>query len=64
MGGPPGMMPPLPPGMGKITEKVIVTEKEPEPKLVHEVTFGGVTLLASGDIMRTYSGAPPSLCPT
>jgi hypothetical protein len=63
MGGPPDMMPPLPPGMGKITEKIIVTEPEPEPKLIREVTFGGVILLA-GDIMRTYSGEPPSLCPT
>nr|MBC8877032.1 hypothetical protein [Planctomycetota bacterium] len=64
MGGPPDMMPSLPFGMGKIKEKIIVTEPEPEPKLINEVTFGGVTLLASGDIMRTYTGEPPSLCPT
>lgn len=64
MGGPPDMMGPMPPGMGKIKEKIIVTEYESEPTLVNEVTFGGVALLASGDIMRTYSGEPPSLCPT
>jgi len=64
MGGPPDMMGPMPPGMGKIKEKIIVTEPEPEPKLINEVTFGGVTLVASGDIMRTYSGEPPAMCPT
>lgn len=64
MGAPPDMMGPMPHGMGKIKEKIIVTEDEPEPKLISEVTFGGVALLASGDIMRTYTGEPPSLCPT
>jgi len=63
MGGPPGMMAP-PPFMEKIKETIIVTEDESELTLNREVTFGGVTLLASGDIMRTYTGAPPSLCPT
>lgn len=64
MGAPPNMRPPLPPGMGKIKEKIIVSEPAPEPKLINEVTFGGVALLASGELMRTYTGEPPSLCPT
>jgi hypothetical protein len=48
-----------------IKAKVKVTEKEnlSEPRLVREVTFGGVTLTA-GRLMRTYTGQPPSLCPT
>lgn len=62
-GGPPDMMAP-PPFLEKVTETIIVTEPEREFTLIREVTFGGVTLLASGDIMRTYTGEPPSLCPT
>jgi len=62
-GGPPDMMAP-PPFLEKVKETIVVTEEEREFKLIREVTFGGVTLLASGDIMRTYTGAPPSLCPT
>jgi hypothetical protein len=62
-GGPPGMMPP-PPFLEKVKEIIIVTEEESEFTLIREVTFGGVKLLASGDIMRTYTGEPPSLCPT
>jgi hypothetical protein len=48
-----------------IKAKVTVTEKEnqSEPRLIREVTFGGVTLSA-GRLMRTYTGQPPSLCPT
>ena len=50
--------------MEEFKETVIITEPESEPTLIREVSFGGVTLLASGELMRTYSGEPPSLCPT
>jgi hypothetical protein len=61
--GPPGMMGP-PPVLAKVKEKIIVTEEESEPTLIREITFGGITRLASGVLKRTYSGAPPLLCPT
>jgi hypothetical protein len=68
-GDPGGFGPP--PGMGgffaaptKIIEKVLVTKEEAEPTLIREVTFGGVVLMASGELMRTYTGQPPSMCPT
>ena len=32
--------------------------------LIREVTIGGVVLLESGKLRRTYTGEPPSLCPT
>jgi hypothetical protein len=35
-----------------------------EPRLIKEVTVGGVTLTEDGTIRRTYSGDMPSLCPT
>jgi len=68
-GDPGGFGPP--PDMGgffapppKIMEKVLVTKEEAEPTLIREVTFGGVALVASGELMRTYTGQPPSMCPT
>ena len=61
--GPPGM-PPFPPFPGTITETVYVTQDESELTLIREVTFGGVTLHDSGELRRTYTGTPPSLCPT
>ena len=61
-GAPPWMA--APPGFPKVKEKVLVTTEEPELVLIREVTFGGVVLLDSGVLRRTYSGAPPSLCPT
>jgi len=54
----------LPPFLQTIKAKVVVTENESEPTLVREVTFGGVARLSSGSLMRTYTGQPPSLCPT
>lgn len=57
---PPG----LPPFFDTIKQKVITTEDESEPTLIREVTFGGVTLLDSGELLRTYTGQPPSMCPT
>jgi hypothetical protein len=54
----------LPPELAKVKEKVIVSEPTAELVLIREVTFGGVTRLSSGVLWRTYTGAPPSLCPT
>ena len=65
--GDPSMTDPLmmmQPAMTKVKQKVIVTKDVPELALVREVTFGGVTLLDDGELRQTYSGAPPSLCPT
>jgi hypothetical protein len=65
---PPFMEPPPLPGAApfpmKVTETVLVTKEDSELKLIREVTFGGVVLLATGQLRRTYSGAPPLLCPT
>jgi hypothetical protein len=61
-GGP--AFPGLPPFPSEVKEKVIVAADEPEPRLIREVSVGGVTLLASGELRRTYSGESPSLCPT
>ena len=41
------------------SEKIVV-----EPILCREVSIGGVRLLESGELQQTYSGRPPSLCPT
>lgn len=48
----------------KVTQKIVVTHDEPETRLIREVTFGGVVRLASGELRRTYTGDPPSLCPS
>jgi hypothetical protein len=61
--GAPGMGAP-PPFLTKIKETIVVPEEESEASLIHEITIGGVTLLAEGILRRTYSGQPPSLCPT
>jgi hypothetical protein len=49
-------------------EKRMVDEvechEEAESTIVRDATFDGVALLANGHLKRTYSGAPPSLCPT
>ncbi len=61
--------PPLPflqsgPMSRTIFERELVSREEPEQVLVREVTFGGLTRLADGQLRRTYSGASPALCPT
>ena len=76
---PPGTGPPLagplgfrnqppfpgPPILRKtVRRKVLVTKNEFEPVLMRDVTVGGLTLLPSGELRRTYTGQPPSLCPT
>ncbi len=68
-GGPLMDQPPLPwqpPQMfEKVIKKVIETTDEPEPRIIREVSVGGVTLADSGEIRRTYSGEDgPALCPT
>lgn len=45
-------------------EKLIVTIRQSELRLIREVSIGGITRLASGELKRTYTGTPPSLCPT
>jgi len=57
---------PMPPDlrMQKIREKVLVPHDEFEGAIVRDVTVGGVILLPDGILKRTYSGRPPSLCPT
>ncbi len=67
---PPGMegMPPFipapPPEMRTVKQIVLVGKEEPEGRAVFEVTIGGLALLETGELQRTYRGAPPSLCPT
>jgi hypothetical protein len=48
----------------KVTEEYVDVSLEPESAIVRDMTFGGVELLANGHLKRTYSGKPPSLCPT
>ncbi len=50
--------------MNKAIETVLVTEDTTEARLNREVSVGGVTLWETGEIRRTYTGKPPSLCPT
>ena len=63
-GFPPGVPRPPLPFPTTVIEKILVATDTSEPRLIREVTFGGVVLLASGQLKRTYSGKPPSLCPT
>jgi hypothetical protein len=48
----------------KVTEDYVDVSEEPEAAIVRDVTVGGVVLLANGHLKRTYSGKPPSLCPS
>jgi len=50
----------LTPAAAPSTDSVLMSE----PAMVLEVTVGGLTLAASGEIRRTYVGAPPAACPT
>ncbi len=79
MGDLPGMEG-MPPGLGgldalspfgapplelqKVKQKIFVGKDEREMAIVRDVTIGGLVLLESGELRRTYSGEPPSLCPT
>ncbi len=53
----------VPPGPPK-TAMVLRQALEPEYHLVLEATRGGLARLPEGQLKRTYSGAPPSGCPT
>jgi len=54
-----------PPIKEVVTRVTQTTEDLLEPVLIRDVTVGGVRLLASGELKRTYSGDQgPSLCPT
>jgi len=35
-----------------------------EPALIKEVSIGGVTRDAAGNLIQTYTGKPPQACPT
>jgi hypothetical protein len=49
----------------KVVRVIQKTKEVPEPRLLYEVTVGGVVRLASGEIQQTYHGeAGPALCPT
>jgi hypothetical protein len=67
-GEPPGFAPldliGPPPFAANIKQTVIVENQQPERVVVREVSVGGVTLLESGELRRTYTGEPPALCPT
>ncbi len=58
---PPFIRPPRPPQKPIIMLRHIV---EGEAKIVLEATRGGVMRMEDGRLKRTYSGAPPSGCPT
>ena len=65
---PPGAAPAWPDAMDfpvqVIKHKVLVPHDQSEPALIRDATVGGVVLLSSGELKRTYSGKAPSLCPT
>jgi hypothetical protein len=42
----------------------LVTVEMGEGDVVFDVTVGGLERVASGELKRTYSGAPPAACPT
>ncbi len=66
-GGGPGVFSPFgapPPELQKVKQKIFVGTDELETVIVRDVTIGGLVLLDSGELRRTYSGEPPSLCPT
>ncbi len=45
----------------KTTEETIYLA---EPAMIRDATFGGLVLNEEKKLKRTYSGKPPSLCPT
>jgi hypothetical protein len=66
-GPPPGMPPFLagpPPELQTVKQIVMISKEVPESQAVFEITIGGLALLETGELQRTYTGAPPSLCPT
>ena len=55
-----------PPMVQEVVKRIdLVTIVESEPALMRELSVGGVTLLESGKLKRTYSGDKgPTLCPS
>ena len=54
-----------PPFLKKTVTRIdLDTIVESEPELIREVSVGGVALLDSGELKRTYSGKGPALCPS
>ena len=45
-----------------LVERVLVLQSEPQ--LIREVSVGGLTRTAEGELQRTYSGDSPARCPT
>ncbi len=65
--GPAGMPPFMagpPPELQKVKQVVMISKEVPESQAIFEITIGGLALLETGELKRTYTGAPPSLCPT
>ncbi len=62
------MLPPPPPRARKITKQIPEEQVLPtrEPKIIRDVTVGGLTLLQDGRIKLTYRAGEdgPALCPT
>ena len=48
----------------EVTRIDVITRVESEAALTREVSIGGVALLPSGELKRTYSGKGPALCPS
>jgi hypothetical protein len=65
-GGGDGQLPGEPQGFmkKKIKQQVLTDKMVSEPSLNREVSVAGVALAADGTLLQTYSGRPPSLCPT
>ncbi len=61
MGGGPFMPPPM---TTNVKRRIFITADTPEPTLLWEITFGGLTRLETGELKRIYTGDAPSLCPS
>lgn len=49
------------PVFSELNDKGLVT---PEPRLMKEVSIGGLERTADGRLHLTYTGKPPEACPT
>ncbi|MBN1908724.1 MAG: hypothetical protein JW818_03210 [Pirellulales bacterium] len=53
-----------PPQKQTVTQVISVKKIDTEMTVLRDTTIGGVAMLETGELMRTYTGTPPSLCPT